>query len=164
MPFLSMSATHIRTSGPNRIHGYWKTSNIWSHTHDKHMGRTIISNTAKHIIHLYTEPPARSRLTASSQLHEKAEDRMATVLPPPQNRVAESSFWGSNLLLYIKWHKSALNLDFTRSCTFLFAALPSSHLLPGKDTISLNSKWGNFFLSWAALRSELVPITLQGKI
>lgn len=29
-----------------------------------------------------------------------------------------------------------------------------------KDTMSLNSRWGNLFFSWAALRRELVPITL----
>lgn len=30
-----------------------------------------------------------------------------------------------------------------------------------QDTIFSNSSWGNRFFSWAALRSELVPITLE---
>lgn len=30
-----------------------------------------------------------------------------------------------------------------------------------KDTMSLKSRWGNLFFSWAARRSELVPITLH---
>lgn len=32
---------------------------------------------------------------------------------------------------------------------------------PKKDTMSLKSRWGNLFFSWAARRSELVPITLH---
>lgn len=71
--------TASRVTGNPATFGHMPVTNTWE------VPSCSFSNTAKHTIHMYAEPPARQRLAASSQPHEKQRTEWL-VLPRPSEQ------------------------------------------------------------------------------